>query len=105
MPKTISHILDDIINYEVNSIALHKPKRNIKFPHTICFYSVNSNHKAILCHSCDKWTRISCSDTSNEEYELLQNDSENRFPWNCINCKIRFNLHNIPFTLCDSEEM
>ena len=74
----------------------------MKFPCGICNKSVENNHKAIHCDSCDLWIHIVCNDISDAEYECLKTEDD---PWYCLVSFLKYNLNNVPFTRCDNSEL
>ena len=47
----------DIINFSSSSSSSSSPMP-IKYPCTVCKFSVLNNHKAILCDICQNWTHL-----------------------------------------------
>ena len=58
--------------------------------------------QAIQCDSCKSWVHIKCNDISPSEYEHLKYQSD---LWHCLVCKIKTNLDDLPFTLCDNFDL
>ena len=77
---------------------------NLKFPCSICNKNVLSNQKAIQCDSCNLWCNIKSEGTSIETYNKLMLPP-NSNDWHCLLCKVKENLNNFPFTLCDDIEI
>ena len=82
------------------------PKNNLKFPCVICNKSVQKNQNAIACDHCDKWCHRKCDAMSPEMYEYYVNNQDDPgVTWFCLYCTMKFNHHNIPFTLSDDHEI
>ena len=92
----MSFSIDHIINLIDTNRA--KPRSCVKFPCGICNKSIEKNHEAIQCDSCDFWVHIGCNDISAAVYEFLKTDPG---PWYCLVCCLKYNLDNVPFTRCD----
>ena len=97
----MSYSTERIIDIVVNK-NLTKPRRNVKDPCGICSKTVKTVHKAIQCDTCDLWVHITCNGNSDKEYEYLKDDDND---WHCVVCTLKFNLYNMPFTLCDNTEL
>ena len=49
---------------------------------------------------------MKCNDTTNGEYTLLMNNGPaSADPWHCLNCVIKENHVNMPFTLCNDTDL
>ena len=97
----MSYSTERIIDIVVNKNKT-KPRRNVKDPCGICSKTVKTVHKAIQCDTCDLWVHITCNGNSDKEYEYLKDDDND---WHCVVCTLKFNLYNMPFTLCDNTEL
>ena len=69
----------------------------IRWPCTVCGKCIKSNHKALLCDLCDKWSHILCGGVSEIRYRELSEATED-FNWHCPSCLFEqlpcFNLSN-----------
>ena len=50
-----------------------------EFPCSSCNNNVNKNHRAILCDSCNMWVHIKRNYLSPKDYELLQQNSNQKY--------------------------
>ena len=63
----------------------------IKYPCTVCKFSIRNSHKAILCDICQNWTHLKCTPFTCEEYIALSNTNEDWFCSVCLATLFPFN--------------
>ena len=63
----------------------------MKYPCTVCKFSVRNYHKAILCNICQNWTHLKCTPFTCEEYIALSNTNEDWFCSVCLATLFPFN--------------
>ena len=95
----------DFVIETIRSNSKPKSSRKIKYPCSICNKAVLDNQKAIQCDTCDLWCHIKCDGTSNEKYNYLMLEENSSESWHCLVCIVEFNHCNIPFTLCDINDI
>ena len=98
-------IIENIINNEILQLNSYKSSCKVSYPCGICKKKVNKNQKAIRCDNCGLWVHSSSNDTTNEEYNLIQDSNNKSSTWNCLVCCIRFKHECFPFTLSDPTEL
>ena len=80
-----------------------KPAKKPKFQCGICNFGVKHNDKAIFCTLCDKWSHISCSDVSIDEYRHMQLRNREvptlveKEKWTCMACIMDLRSEYVPF--------
>ena len=57
---------------------------SLKLKCTICRRTIASNHRALICDSCNRWIHIKCGQVSATRYVQLQQLKE--FEWHCPEC-------------------
>ena len=89
----LSAAMNVIINDLQNDIIISNNSCDICKKNVLNNQKVNAYH----CNKCDKWTHNKCDDTisSTEKYSKEL----------CLKCSISFNFYNIPFTLCNNDEL
>ena len=106
MTISVDTILNNIISEELDFLNKQKPKKNFKFPCSICNSSVNSNQKALQCDTCDLWVHIKCDEVTEKTYkEYMENENKKNESWNCLVCKIKQNHKIFPFTLYNEVDL
>ncbi len=58
----------------------------VKHPCGVCQRPVASNHRALLCDSCESWIHIKCGGVTPTQYRNYQENQDNQEPWSCQKC-------------------
>lgn len=74
--------------------------RRPRFPCTVCSKACKTNHQALACDCCDKWTHKNCVNMSTSSYLRLGDSDEQ---WKCPGCRSTNNskLYTIPDAAVD----
>ena len=89
-------------------IASTASSESLKLKCPICRRTVASNHRALICDSCNRWTHIRCGQVTAKRYAQLQQLEE--FKWHCPECSSVSHVstptddvgHNVNFGLSNS---
>ena len=89
LPRGIFAVIQ-IVNMLAGDIELNpgpaKRGRKPKYPCTLCNYAVKNDDKGMLCTSCNKWSRNSCTGVTDQSYEYHKENSS--AIWFCPACDL-----------------
>jgi hypothetical protein len=81
-----------------------------KYPCSVCSKNVTDNQKGLYCDCCLTWVHLKCTLLSNNDYQILSNDSSNWFcpsclitlyPFNCIEDEFEFQCNLFNYNNCN----